>query len=179
MVFSFFRKNKSTEDEPKQVKSVKPRQPASPAARPETKPAPAAGSPQKPAQSAAPAKPELEPFTLAAGIEVVETHAESCSAIEEAAIYYANARVDQAIAALVHGIKEAPEIKESQPWLMLLDLYQISGMKQKFEELAMEFVHKFERSPPAWIEKRQASEAKKPEKSGNPARASPPARNVT
>lgn len=98
------------------------------------------------------------------GIEVVETSAESCSAIEEAAIYYANARVDQAIAALVQGIKENPEIKESQPWLMLFDLYQMSAMKQKFEELSMEFVVKFERSPPAWVEKKPASEAKKPEK---------------
>ena len=100
------------------------------------------------------------------GIEVVETRAESCSAIEEAAIYYANALVDQAIAALVQGIKENPEIKEPQPWLMLLDLYQMSGMKQKFEELAMEFVVKFERSPPAWIEKKPVAETKKPAMTG-------------
>lgn len=165
MVFSFFRKNKSTEDKPQ---PAKPRQPVSPAARPAAKPAPAAESGQKSGQGAAPAKPESKPdietMVFSEGIEVVETSAESCSAIEEAAIYYANALVDQAIAALVQGIKENPDIKEPQPWLMLLDLYQMNSMKQKFEDLAMEFVVKFERSPPAWFEKKRASEIKQPEK---------------
>lgn len=158
MVFSFFRKDKQP-DEPKQQK---PRQPAPQPARPapQTTAAPAA---PKPAQPPAAAKPDFE---LAEGIEVVETSAESCSAIEEAAIYYANARIDQAIASLVQGIKDNHDIKEPQPWLMLFDLYQMSGMKQKFEELAMDFVDKFERSPPAWIEKKQASAPKQPEKTG-------------
>jgi anti-anti-sigma regulatory factor len=169
VVFSFFRKNKSTEDEPKQAKPVKSRQPVGTDTRPVTKPAPVTGS-QKTSESTSPkADSDTTIFSagFAEGIEVVETHAESCSAIEEAAIYYANARIDQAIASLVHGVKENADIKESQPWLMLFDLYQMSGSKQKFEELAMEFVVKFERSPPAWIEKKLPSEAKQPEKSGS------------
>lgn len=161
MVFSFFRKDKQP-DEPKQQK---PRQPATQPARPapQTTAAPAAPKPAQPAPPPAAAKPDLE---LTEGIEVVETSAESCSAIEEAAIYYANARIDQAIAALVQGIKDNHDIKEPQPWLMLFDLYQMSEMKQKFEELAMDFVDKFERSPPAWIEKKSASAPKQPEKTG-------------
>jgi anti-anti-sigma regulatory factor len=158
VVFSFFRKDKQP-DEPKQQKPLQPApQPARPA--PQATAAPAA---PKPAQPPAAAKPD---FGLAEGIEVVETSAESCSAIEEAAIYYANARIDQAIASLVQGIKDNHDIKEPQPWLMLFDLYQMSGLKQKFEELAMDFVDKFERSPPAWIEKKQASAPKQPEKTG-------------
>ncbi|HMG60966.1 MAG TPA: STAS domain-containing protein [Burkholderiales bacterium] len=39
-----------------------------------------------------------------------------------------------------------------QAWLMLFDLYQHLGMTLEFEALALEFVLKFERSPPAWIE---------------------------
>lgn len=162
VVFSFFRKDKSSEDE---AKKAKPRQTAAQPARPAPRPAPASGPvPGQPAPPPATSMPE--PYGLSEGIEVVESCAESCNAIEEAAIYYANDRLTQAIGSLVQGIKDHPEIKEVQPWLMLFDLYQIAGMKQKFEELAMEFVVKFERSPPAWVEGQQASVSKQPEKGG-------------
>ena len=76
--------------------------------------------------------------------------AESYSAIEEAAILYANERVTEAVSTLHGFIKENNDSRELQPWMLLFDLYQVQNMKQPFEELSMEFVVRFERSAPAW-----------------------------
>jgi len=76
--------------------------------------------------------------------------AESHSAIEEAAILYANERVTEAVATLHGFIKENNDSRELHPWMLLFDLYQVQNMKQPFEELSMEFVVRFERSAPAW-----------------------------
>lgn len=88
--------------------------------------------------------------------------AESHSAVEEAAILYANERVTEAVAALSSFIKENAESRELHPWLLLFDLYQTQNMKQPFDELSMEFVVRFERSAPVWEGPRQAAPAAKP-----------------
>ena len=49
--------------------------------------------------------------------------AESHSAVEEAAILYANERVTEAVATLLSFIKENAESRELHPWLLLFDLY--------------------------------------------------------
>lgn len=72
------------------------------------------------------------------------------SAVEEAAILYASDHPDQAAALLLDIVKNHAEIKEIQPWMMLFDIYQIQGKKPEFDELALEFVVKFERSAPIW-----------------------------
>ena len=72
------------------------------------------------------------------------------SAVEEAAILYASNYPDQSAALLLDYIKSSPERKELQPWLMLFDIYQIQDAKHEFDELAMEFIVKFERSAPIW-----------------------------
>ncbi len=73
--------------------------------------------------------------------------------IGETATLFANGRVEEALSALSRSVRDA-ELGDSaqQAWLMLFDLYQHLGMKPEFEALALEFVVKFERSPPAWIE---------------------------
>lgn len=38
----------------------------------------------------------------------------------------------------------------AQAWLMMFDLYQVMGRREQHDELALEFVVKFERSAPAW-----------------------------
>ena len=88
--------------------------------------------------------------------------AESHSAVEEAAILYANERVTEAVATLLSFIKENAESRELHPWLLLFDLYQTQNMKQPFDELSMEFVVRFERSAPVWEGPRQAAPAAKP-----------------
>jgi ABC-type transporter Mla MlaB component len=73
--------------------------------------------------------------------------------VEEAAILFANGQVEEALGRLVESVRKTdPGIPELQVWLMLFDLYQHLGRKAEFEELALEFVVKFERSPPAWRE---------------------------
>ena len=89
--------------------------------------------------------------------------AESHSAVEEAAILYANERVTEAISVLLHFIKENTETRDLHPWLLLFDLYQLLGMKQQFDELSMEFIVKYERSAPVWEGARAATMAAKPQ----------------
>jgi anti-anti-sigma regulatory factor len=76
--------------------------------------------------------------------------------IEEPAILFANGQVEEALAALSRSVREADlGASALQAWLMLFDLYQHLGMRAEFEVLALKFVTKFERSPPAWIESEQ------------------------
>ncbi len=43
-----------------------------------------------------------------------------------------------------------PENNNCEPWLLLLQLYQIQGKEAGFEDLAVEFAIRFEVSPPSW-----------------------------
>jgi len=73
--------------------------------------------------------------------------------IEETATLFASGQAEQALARLSNAVREGGLGDSAQQgWLMLFDLYQHRGMKLEFEALALEFVVKFERSPPAWIE---------------------------
>ena len=161
MVFSFFRKNKQAETgktKPAAAPTAKKAPPGSNAPATQAKAPPPAAKPPTPAPAAA--KPAAPPaikkpqpdISLDTGIEVTESGGGASSAIEEAAIYYANDRVDEAIATLEHSIHDHPKLREIQPWLMLFELYQNKGMKQKFEDSAIDFVVKFERSSPTWVE---------------------------
>jgi anti-anti-sigma regulatory factor len=73
--------------------------------------------------------------------------------IEEGAVLFANGQAEEALtrlkAALAKGGLGAWQL---QVWLMLFDLLQHLGKRNEFEELALEFVVKFERSPPVWVE---------------------------
>jgi anti-anti-sigma regulatory factor len=123
-------------------------------------PAPAPQSlPQETA--AAPATPPLDVSALAASLAGQPGPVPSASPavddvapiIEETAILFANGEVEPALARLSKSVREA-ELGNSalQAWLMLFDLLQHLDMRVEFEALALEFVVKFERSPPAWIE---------------------------
>lgn len=133
MVFSFFRKN------PEEASQAKPRAPAA-NSRPQVIPPVTLTVPPPP--------PQTETNTI--GVAGVVDAAEMYSAVEEAAILYASDHPDQAAALLLDFVKNYAERKEIQPWMMLFDIYQIQGKKPQFEELALEFVVKFERSAPIW-----------------------------
>lgn len=70
--------------------------------------------------------------------------------VEQAAVLYANAQ-DEAARALLEG---AVGVHRSGPgerlWLMLFDLYRLTGQKADFEALEIDYAQAFERSPPAW-----------------------------
>lgn len=98
----------------------------------------------------------------------VETGAKDVpTAIEETAILFANGQAKEALARIADAIA-ADELGawRLQAWLMLFDLYQHLGMRSEFEEKALDFVVKFERSPPVW------ADAPPPAPAASPVRAS-------
>lgn len=152
MVFSFFRKN------PEEASQAKPRAPAAakPAAanaatsRPQVTPPATPAAQPVPPKTAVPSSPQPQTEKNTIWGEGVVDAAGMYSAVEEAAILYASDHPDQAAALLLDFIRNNAERKEIQPWMMLFDIYQIQGKRPQFDELALEFVVKFERSAPIW-----------------------------
>lgn len=158
MVFSFFRRGKR-QDEPSTITPPRPVVPSG--AQPAPSPQPPAAAPAAQAEEA-----DWDDLLLAS-----TPTAESYSAVEEAAVLYANDRVSEAIAALETFLRENAASRDLQPWLLLFDLYQVQGMKQQFDELSMEFVVRFERSAPVWEPQRIA--ARTPTTAARPAMGGP------
>ena len=151
MVFSFFKRKG---EEPQTMVPPKPVAPKPLAgAKPSTPPAAPAATPDDNIEF-----DDLSYDTTAAS-------AESHSAVEEAAILYANERVNEAVGVLLGFIKENTEGRDLHPWLLLFDLYQTQNMRNAFEELSMDFVVRFERSAPVWEGPRLAAPAKPAPKS--------------
>lgn len=150
MVFSFFKRKG---EEPQVLTPPRPVAPKPPAGAP---------APQAPAAPTPPAEMEMVEFDELS-FDGASATAESYSAVEEAAILYANERVTEAISTLLHFIKENGEARDLHPWLLLFDLYQLLGMKQQFDELSMEFIVKYERSAPVWEGARAATMSAKPQ----------------
>ena len=75
------------------------------------------------------------------------------SAIEETAILFANGLIEPAEAGLRAAI-QADQLGDAaqRGWLMLFELLQQRGDKAGFDSLTIEYVLRFESSPPAWIE---------------------------
>ena len=71
------------------------------------------------------------------------------SAEEEAAFLYSNGQIDKARERLEREVKSGSK-GDQRLWLMLLDLYQETGERKLFDELALEFVVRCERSAPSW-----------------------------
>lgn len=75
------------------------------------------------------------------------------SVIDETAILFANGQYEDAEASLRAAI-QADELGHSTQsgWLMLFELVNQRGDKAAFEKLVMDYVLRFENSPPAWID---------------------------
>jgi anti-anti-sigma regulatory factor len=132
-----------------------------PAAKPPPSPAsvipelPGLGTPAKAPAKAADAKKKTpkKPVDSILCIEVDEGGHEVPPAIEESAVLFANGQTAEAHA----RIKKALEGEDLgawrlQVWLMMFDVLQHLGRKQEFEERALDFVVKLERSPPVWTD---------------------------
>lgn len=145
-MFSFFRKNSD--------------EPLNPATR---APSPAGRAPVAPAEQAAsgavfpqennglhPARAHTESHVTGSFDSDAVAAREMASVEEEAAILYASDHAEQAAALLLDFIRSHPDRLDIYPWMMLFDIYQIQGEKRLFDELALEFVVKFERSAPIW-----------------------------
>jgi len=152
VVFSFFKRKG---DEPQTMVPPKPVAPKPPSGAGASQ---ATVAPSAIASTTEAAEVEFEANFFDTSIDTAESH----SAVEEAAILYANERVSEAIATLHGFIKENLEARDLHPWMLLFDLFQVQNMKQPFDELSMDFVVRFERSAPVWEGPRQAAPAAKP-----------------
>ncbi|HSD37071.1 MAG TPA: sulfate transporter [Rhodocyclaceae bacterium] len=85
-------------------------------------------------------------------IQVSEGSNEDHAAVEEAAILYANASDDGASAVLEAAIDGAIGKASEELWLMLFDLYRLTGQKDAFDARSEQFTQTFEISPPIWDE---------------------------
>ncbi len=72
-------------------------------------------------------------------------------AFEEAAVLYANGQATAAAMILWQSIKHNQLANHArQGWAMLFDLYQASGRREEFENIAIDYSARFECSPPTW-----------------------------
>ena len=94
----------------------------------------------------APAKPKMEET----GIEVMEAVGGLAPEFEEAAVMYANGRVGETATVLNRYLLDHPKSRDPLPWYMLFDLYEVTNQHNPFEDAAVDFAVKFERSPPTW-----------------------------
>jgi ABC-type transporter Mla MlaB component len=85
-------------------------------------------------------------------VDIAAPASDAEAMIEEAAIMYANGQTDLVEQMLKSAIEEdlLGDVTRNA-WWMLFDLYQITGKKQEFENLSIDYASKFETSPPTWI----------------------------
>ena len=94
-------------------------------------------------------------------VNAFELHAEGGgSAIEETAILFANGLLEPAEAGLRAAI-QSDQLGESAQhgWLMLFELLQQRNDRAGFDSLTIEYVLRFESSPPAWIDYKDEPDA--------------------
>ncbi len=72
--------------------------------------------------------------------------------LEEASIRFANGDDSGAEAGLLETLSpKGSRALHADTWLALFDLYRATGQQDKFENLAIEFVGRFDRSAPQWF----------------------------
>ena len=74
------------------------------------------------------------------------------SVCEEVAVLYANGNTREAEALLDALLRDEAHVGNEWPWTMLLDLYRLTGQRERFEASVIEFATRFERSPPPWLD---------------------------
>jgi anti-anti-sigma regulatory factor len=83
---------------------------------------------------------------------VAVAESEVAAVVEEAAIMFANGQNKLVEHLLRNAILDNLQGEDiATIWLMLFDLYQITGKQQDFDNLSIEYASRFERSPPAWM----------------------------
>jgi ABC-type transporter Mla MlaB component len=88
--------------------------------------------------------------SLAQVIDVKEST--TAPALEEATVLFANGQLNDAINVLVAGFSSEKGLggSEFNAYRTLLDLLRIKGDQAMFDNVAMDFVVRFEKSPPSW-----------------------------
>jgi len=83
----------------------------------------------------------IEVTEIATGIGVV---------YEEAAVLYANGNDRDAEQLLTAVFDDSSATVGEGLWMMLLDLYRLTGQRERFDARVIDYARRFERSPPAW-----------------------------
>lgn len=97
-----------------------------------------------------------------AGIEVEEAGGDLAPEMEEAAVLYANGKMGEAASQLNRFLLDHQDNHDPLPWFMLFDLYEASNQPGPFDDAAVEFAIKFERSPPTWAPRGQLRASTQP-----------------
>ena len=88
-------------------------------------------------------------------IEVGQANPGLCNVLENAALLFANGQANEARLLLEDGLVHDEDAKTSAlAWLALFDLLQRAGDKAAFDQLALQYVVRFERSAPMWEDMR-------------------------
>lgn len=83
---------------------------------------------------------------------VQTSEAETAPAAEEAAILFASGQTTLAEQTLLNAIEQDALGNATQnAWSMLFDLYRITDNQLQFDRLAIDYLNKFEISPPDWL----------------------------
>ncbi|GHT83223.1 hypothetical protein AGMMS49960_18840 [Betaproteobacteria bacterium] len=69
---------------------------------------------------------------------------------EDAAVLFANGKDRDAEHLLAAVLDDPVNTAGEGLWMMLLDLYSLTGQREKFEARVIEYARRFERSPPPW-----------------------------
>ena len=93
------------------------------------------------------------PLSMAVGkVDVQEVGAGIGAAFEEAAVLYANGNVAEAEHVLTATLDDSSATTGEGLWMMLLDLYRLTGQRQQFDARVVDYATRFERSPPPWVD---------------------------
>ena len=100
-------------------------------------------------------------------IEVTHASAGMCAVLENAVLLYASGHADAARTLLGDGVENDPEAQASPlSWLALFDLLQRAAERSAFEQLALQYVVRFERSAPAWNDRMPPAASPRPQVGG-------------
>jgi ABC-type transporter Mla MlaB component len=78
----------------------------------------------------------------------------TAAAIEEAAVLYANGQTEAATEVLLAAIRDGSLGRsEYSGYHMLFDLLHLQGKKEEYDQHSLDFVVKFEQSPPGWTQR--------------------------
>ncbi len=102
----------------------------------------------------------IEWSPMRTSIEVAQANPGLCAVLENAALLFASGQAQPARELLEQGVAQDPDAKASPlAWLALFDLQQRAVDRAAFDQLALQYVMQFERSPPAWDEDAKAPAA--------------------
>lgn len=94
-------------------------------------------------------------------VEVQEVGAGIGAVFEEAAVLYANDNMTEAEQVLNAVLGDPANTAGEGLWMMLLDLYRLTGQRERFESRVLDYATRFERSPPPWEDLSSAPERRR------------------